>query len=100
MPAPVAASFDQLIHGKYDAMFIKTRAVVREADLVAGSFENMIAPVSTVHLRLLADGGHIDAEIDNATGISLNDLLDSEIEITGTESGRFDDKAEHRRPVA
>jgi diguanylate cyclase (GGDEF)-like protein len=94
LPIPISASFDQLIHGQYDARLVRIRAVVREADLVASSFENKVAPVSTVQLELMADGGRIEAEIDRHAGVSLNGLLDAEIEITATESGRFDDKME------
>lgn len=94
LPTPVSATFDQLIHGMYDGRVVKVRAVVREADLVRIYSDGKAAPVSTVQLELMADGGPILAEIDQRPNEPLDKLLDAEIEITGTEGGKFDDKME------
>ena len=82
LPAPVAATFDELIHGQHDATLVTVRASVHSADMVAGGDA----------MELLADGGLINAYIDSRDPSALSGLLDAEVEATGVASARFDGK--------
>ena len=86
LPAPVPATFDQLIRAQRDCMLVSVKAKVRAADLKLNSAG------TAVILQLLADGGAIDAEVDSADSSPFAAMLDSDVEITGAASGRFDGK--------
>jgi hypothetical protein len=88
LPTPILTDFDELIHRRYDAMFVTVRAKVRAADMVPSS----AAPVQNIHLQLVTDGGHMEADVDSDDQSALESLLGSEVEFTGSESGNFDDK--------
>jgi diguanylate cyclase (GGDEF)-like protein len=87
-PAPVPATFEELIRARYDSRLVTVHAVVRAADLVMGAS----APVTSTRLQLLAEGGHLEAYLDSKDPNALKDLLDAEVEITGAAAGKFDDK--------
>jgi diguanylate cyclase (GGDEF)-like protein len=86
MPKPVPATYDQLIRAQRDCQLVTIRAWVRAADLVETS--NVI--YSSV--QLIMDGGSLEATVDSKDASQFSRLLDSEVEITGAASGRFDGK--------
>jgi diguanylate cyclase (GGDEF)-like protein len=85
-PTPEAADFEQLIRAERDCMWVSVHATVRSADIV--NFGNMHG----AYLKLLMDGGSIDATVVGTDGNSLEGLLDSEVEVNGVVSGKFDSK--------
>ena len=86
LPAPVPADFEQLIRAQRDCMRVRVRATVRSANTV--NFANMHG----TYLKLLMEGGAIDATIVQTAAEKLKDLLDAEVEVTGVVSGKFDSK--------
>jgi diguanylate cyclase (GGDEF)-like protein len=86
LPVPVQVSFEQMIRGEMDCMRVRVRATVRSADL--GTFGDLHG----IYLKLLIDGGYIDATVASSETLVPKDLLDSEVEITGVVSGIFDSK--------
>jgi len=88
LPKPVRPSFEQMIRAETDGRLVTVRAVIESADLVP----NSQAPVFTTQLSVLLDGGHADVTIDGDDPSRLRDLLDAEVEITGIQSGIFDNK--------
>ncbi len=86
LPKPVPADFEQLIRVQRDCMRVSVRATVRSADTV--NFQNMHG----TYLKLLLDGGPIDAAIVETDASRLEKLLDAEVEVTGVVSGKFDSK--------
>jgi diguanylate cyclase (GGDEF)-like protein len=88
MPKPVHASFDQMIRAETDCRLVTVRAVIQSADIAPDSQ----APVSTTQLSLLLAGGHAAVTIDSDDPSRLKDLLDAEVELTGVQSGVFDNK--------
>jgi diguanylate cyclase (GGDEF)-like protein len=86
LPAPIAAGFAQLVHGELDGMRVTVRATVRSVDTV--SYANLPG----IDLKLLMDGGYIDAAIPNTVAKDPKELLDADVEITGVAAGIFDSK--------
>lgn len=85
-PTPEAADFEQLIRAERDCMWVSVHATVRSADIV--NFGNMHG----AYFKLLMDGGSVDATVVGTDGSSLEGLLDSEVEVNGVVSGKFDSK--------
>ncbi len=88
LPKAIQTGFDEMIRADADCKLVTVRAVVQSADLAP----NLAAPISTTELHMLVDGGHVDASIDSDDPSRLKDLLASEVEITGVQSGIFDNK--------
>jgi diguanylate cyclase (GGDEF)-like protein len=88
LPSPAPATFDELIRGDHDAQRVTVRATIRA---VNPGF-NWGGAVYSTTLQLLTDGGIIDATVDGDHASELNNLLDSEVEVTGVTSGEFDGK--------
>jgi diguanylate cyclase (GGDEF)-like protein len=88
LPRPMRPSFQQMIRAGTDGKLVTVQGIVESADLAP----NSQAPVSTTQLSILLDGGHADATIDSDDPSRLTDLLDSEVELTGVQSGVFDNK--------
>ncbi|MDR3723985.1 MAG: GGDEF domain-containing protein [Terracidiphilus sp.] len=86
VPAPIPASFDDLIQGRRDDVLVRIRALVRSADLHADRRG------ATLHLQ--TDGGIADAVIFNTDDHLLNSLLDASIELTGIASAHRDGKGQ------
>jgi diguanylate cyclase (GGDEF)-like protein len=86
LPTSTPATYDELIRAQRDCMLVSVRARVRAADMAAGSGGRVVL------LQLLTDGGTIDAAVDSDDLEPLKGLLDSEVEITGAEAGKFDGK--------
>ena len=85
-PLPVAADFEQLIRAQRDCMWVSVRATVRSADIVN------YGTVHSIYLKLLMDGGIVDATVVGTDGSSLEGLLDDKVEVNGVVSGIFDSK--------
>ena len=88
LPKPAEPTFDQMIRAEEDCKLVTVRALIRSADLVPDS--RSMTPSTA--LRMLVDGGTVDANVDNEDENALNNLLDAEVEITGAVSGHFDNK--------
>ena len=88
LPRPLPATFDQLIRGQHDSELVKVHAIVRTADMAL----NTNAPVRSIALQMLTDGGIMHAYVDSDDESALKRLLDAEVEVTGVVSGRFDGK--------
>jgi diguanylate cyclase (GGDEF)-like protein len=86
VPKPTAADFQQLIRAQRDCMLVSIRATLRSADIV--NFGNMHG----IYLKLLMDGGPIDATVVETDVSKLKEALDAEVEVTGVVSGKFDSK--------
>jgi len=86
LPKPVEAGYAQLVNAQLDAMRVTVHGTVRSADAVI--YDNLPA----VDLKLLMDGGYIDATVIRGDGADLRDWLDADVEITGIAAGRFDNK--------
>jgi hypothetical protein len=88
LPNPRQPTFEQMVRAETDCSLVTVHAVIQSADLVP----NKQTAVSTTELHLLVDGSDADASIDSDDPTRLKDLLDSEVEITGVQSGVFDNK--------
>lgn len=86
LPAPVPATFDQMIRVQRDCMLVKVRAVVRSADLVTEDNLHLIK------MHMVMDGGDVDAFVVSDDVAATKDLLDAEVEVTAVVSGNFDSK--------
>lgn len=86
LPQPEPATYDQLIRAERDCQLVTIRAWVRAADLIETS------GVVSASVQLLMDGGSLEASVDSSDTSQFANLLDSEVEITGAASGRFDGK--------
>ena len=88
LPKPIQPTFEQMIHAETDCKLVTLRALVRSADLVPDAR----SPIAAGYLRMIVNGGPIDANIDTQDETALKGLLDAEVEITGPVSGHFDNK--------
>lgn len=86
VPQAAPAAFEQLIRGDLNCRLVTVQAVVRDANAVTSS------GVRGTLLQLHTDGGEIDAAVDVDNPTILNGLLDAEVMVTGSVSGRFDGK--------
>jgi diguanylate cyclase (GGDEF)-like protein len=91
LPAPVPASFDQLIAGKFDCMRVAVRGVVRGAN---PEFLPGANRTSGSALRIMTDGGYVDAIVNNGSAEQMTNLLDAEVAITAVAGATFDGKRE------
>ncbi len=88
MPKAIPVHWSDLILGQHDCVLVKMSGVVRAADLVMSPR----APIRSITIQMLVDGGYVDATIDSDNLEAMNGLLDAEVEVTGAAGGRFDDK--------
>lgn len=86
LPQAPLADFDSLIQAQFDCRYVRVRGRVLSADVVLSSDR------PSTNLQLLTDGGTLEAEIESNNADALPALLDSEVEVTGAVSGRFDGK--------
>jgi diguanylate cyclase (GGDEF)-like protein len=87
-PKPLPATFDEMIRGHLDSVLVTAHGVVQSADLDSPSVEH--APGTT--LKILLDGGYVDAQVESDRTRALDELLDAEVEIKGVAGGKFDGK--------
>ena len=80
LPKPILTGFDELIHRRYDAMFVTVRATVRAADMVPSP----AAPVQNIRLQLVTDGGHMDAAVDSDDQNALEKLAGRRSRVHGS----------------
>ena len=85
-PPPVAATFENLVRAQVDCLFVTVKGTVRSAEMRLSSGRS----VTQIELRM--DGGYADIVLDSSDDAKLKGLLDSEVEISGVASGRFDGK--------
>jgi diguanylate cyclase (GGDEF)-like protein len=85
---PVPASYGDMISGRLDCMLVSVHGIIRTADMELSS----AAPVRTIVLRMLTDGGYVDVSVNSSDANALKGLLDAEVEVTGVASGHFDGK--------
>jgi diguanylate cyclase (GGDEF)-like protein len=83
---PVETDFAQLIRAERDCMLVTVQATVRSAD--AMQYENL----PSTYLKLLMDGGSVDAMALGGDTGKLKILLGAKVEVTGVVSGVFDNK--------
>jgi diguanylate cyclase (GGDEF)-like protein len=88
LPKALHPTFAQMIHAETDCRLITVRAVIQSADLMLSS----LLPISTTELNILVEGGHAHVTIDGDDPARLKGLLDAQVEITGVQSGIFDNK--------
>jgi diguanylate cyclase (GGDEF)-like protein len=86
LPEPASATFQQMIRAERDCMLVKVQATVRSADTITFGTSHEVL------MRLLMDGGYIDATVIGANAGMVKDLLDADVEVTGVVSGKFDSK--------
>jgi diguanylate cyclase (GGDEF)-like protein len=86
VPAPLPASYTQLVRSDFDCVRVKVRGKVRSADLV--TYGN----VPNIYLELSIDGGPINAIINSTDGSMLGKLPGAEVEVTGSAGAIFDGK--------
>ena len=88
LPKPGHPSFAQMIRSDTDCKFVTVHAFVLSADLIP----DRRSPTPAIFLRMSVDGAPADANVDGDDENALKDLLGSEVQITGTVSGEFDNK--------
>jgi diguanylate cyclase (GGDEF)-like protein len=88
MPKALHPSFVQMIGGETDGKLVAVRAMIQSADLVP----NSQSPISTTELNVLVEDGPAQVSIDSDDPAPLKHLIDAEVEITGVQSGIFDNK--------
>jgi diguanylate cyclase (GGDEF)-like protein len=86
LPKPIHATFDELIHSRYDCLWVTVQGVARAIDL------GLNDPVDATRLQLLTDGGYIELIIHGEDNASIRNLLDAEVEVSGVVAGKFDGK--------
>jgi diguanylate cyclase (GGDEF)-like protein len=86
LPAPIPATFDQLIREDFDSRYVTVYGVIRDAVTVVKNGER------TIRIQLHTDGGDIDAAVGVDAPKILSGLLDAQVLVTGAASGRFDGK--------
>lgn len=86
LPLPVQATFGPLIQGRLDCTYVAVRGIVRSAESTMNSGRHV------TQLELAMDGGSAGVTLDSSDPARLQGLLDSEVEVTGVASGRFDSK--------
>ena len=86
VPKPVAATFDEMIRAQRFCSLVKVRGVIQSADMIVDG------DLHTINLRMLMDGGYVDAFVISDDESAINDLLDAEVEVTGVDPLNFDNK--------
>jgi diguanylate cyclase (GGDEF)-like protein len=88
LPKPAPATFDGLIQANFDSTLVTLHGTIRAADINQSTGVNG----RSITLRILTDGGYIDAYLDSGDAGALPGLLDADAEITAVAGGRFDSK--------
>ena len=87
-PPPAEPTYDEMIHGERDSMYVRVRGVIRSAVM------SLTSGHSITRLQLRMDGGYAGVSLDSGDAAKLDGLLDSTVEITGVASGDFDGKTQ------
>jgi diguanylate cyclase (GGDEF)-like protein len=88
VPKPVQATYEEMIRAQRDCELVTIQGVVRSADLALSVHAN----VRSARMLMLVDGGNIEVHVDTDDENALKDLLDAQVEVTGTVEGKFDGK--------
>lgn len=88
VPTPVPATFDQMIHAQRFCMLVKVRGVIQSADMIVDG------DLHTINMRMLMDGGYVDAYVISDDESATRDLLDAEVEVTAVVPMNFDNKVQ------
>lgn len=88
LPKALHPTYVQMIHAETDCSLVTVRGMIQSADLVP----NLQAPILNTELNILVEGGHARVTIDSTDPSRLKGLLDAQVEITGVQSGIFDNK--------
>ena len=86
LPAPLPATYEDLVHKQINCRYVSVRGVIRTADLVSSP------GTPTGRLQMLMDGGYIDVEVESYDVIGLKNLLDAHVEVVGATGRKFDSK--------
>ncbi len=86
VPAPVPASYTQLVRGDFDCVRVAVRGTVRSADLVT------YGKVANLYLELSMEGGPIDVILNSSDSSILGKLPGAEVEVAGSTAAIFDSK--------
>ena len=94
MPKPLPATFDELMSGKLDCRLVTFRGQVRAANLVLRPDVRSSDTFSTrlSYLELSTEGGYVNVAVNSTDENALKDLLDADVEVTGTDGGIYDGK--------
>jgi diguanylate cyclase (GGDEF)-like protein len=87
LPKPIPATFDQLIRGQDDCLYVTMRGIVRSADR-----SNLRDEDNPAYLQVATEGGYVSVVAHGFTVQQRENLLDAEVEITGVAGGHFDGK--------
>jgi diguanylate cyclase (GGDEF)-like protein len=87
LPKPVPATFDELIHGQQDCVLVTARGIVRSVDP-----SDLNSQSGNAFMEMQAEGGYIGVNVGGYTPGKREQLLDTEVEITGVAGGTFDGK--------
>jgi diguanylate cyclase (GGDEF)-like protein len=88
LPKALHPTFTQMMRAETDCNLVTVRALIQSADLVPSS----LVPTFTTELNILLQGGPAKVTIDSSDPARLKGLLDAQAEITGVQSGIFDNK--------
>jgi diguanylate cyclase (GGDEF)-like protein len=77
LPTPAPASFDELIHAKYDCTWVLVHGIARAVDREMGDSYDF------TRLQLLTDGGYIELVVSGGSDAAIQDLLDADVEVDG-----------------
>ena len=86
LPRPVPATAAELFSGRLDSVLGSIRGTVRSAQMVWSAGRR------NIYLKVLIDGGYIDAAVNSENAGAVDHLLDSEIEMSGVITSEFDQK--------
>jgi diguanylate cyclase (GGDEF)-like protein len=86
VPKPVPATFDDLIHAKYDCMRVVVHGIARSVDREGGDSYNF------TRIQLLTDGSYIELLASGGNDASIRNLLDADVEVTGIAAALTDGK--------
>ena len=86
VPAPVPATYMQLVRDDFDCIRVTVRGKVRSADLVT------YGDVPNIYLEMSIDGGPVNAIIDSTDRDMLRKLPGAEVEVAGSAGAIFDSK--------
>ena len=86
LPRPVPATAAELFSGQLDCVLGSIRGTVRSAQMVWSAGRR------NIYLKVLIDGGYIDAAVNSENAGAVDRLLDSDIEMSGVITSEFDQK--------
>lgn len=86
LPDPISVSAKELFSAERDCQLASIRGTVRSAQMVWSAGRR------NIYLKILIDGGSIDAAVNSDNESATSRLLDSEVEVTGIVTSEFDQK--------